>query len=608
MKLKKFSFEKFRSIYESIEIPIHNISVFIGQNGGGKTATFDALDIFLKKDKKIDKNDINDKINNKENLEIHFWGEFELNEEEKNFFKKIDENIENKIKIYKRFLFKDDQDSSDYFIKAYGTGTELDNLDLGKIREPYEKLCEKFGINYGEGKKKLNISQMKDKLCKVRDNLPKNRKIEKRLRNDDINKLFPEFILFSSEKSEDPKNKMIEILRNTLKEQIKDLNLKNEIETITNVIQDVCIEKINEADKILKKYCPSIEKINVNPEYDPIRGLILTDFDIIKKGNIKVKFESEATGRRRQIMLGLYEWSNLQITNEIKKNFIFAFDEPDLHFDYFQISNLLRILKEFSEKDNVQVLIATHSLKIIETFPPNNIIHYKLLNDETTVIEFLSDEKYDEIKDFLQKISYTLGFRSAFLFFEKAFVITEGPSEYSALPILFKLVNERTPIEAGITFINGDNNDQAVKFGKYLMDNFKKVVIIVDKDVKKNKKFKEENLRKLGFIKGTNLFYVGGENNDQGEFENEFNNEQWIQLLNNEFPRKGGEQWNVEDIAKLRENGKFSEKLIRKIEENYDGRISKPELNYKIACSIKNREDLSDNLKLILEELNKLND
>ncbi len=193
----------------------------------------------------------------------------------------------------------------------------------------------------------------------------------------------------------------------------------------------------------------------------------LNDFDIIKKEGDKIKFESEATGKRKQIMLGIYEWSELQITEEIEKNFILAFDEPDLHFDYVQISNLLRILREFSNKKNIQVITVTHSIKLIDNFPPNNIVHFKLIKNLISEVDYLTKDQYEQIGDFLKQISLSIGFRSAFLFFEKVFVMVEGDTEYRALPILFEIINKRTPIEAGLSFINAENNDNAIIFAKY---------------------------------------------------------------------------------------------------------------------------------------------
>jgi len=449
IKLLEFSFEKFRSVKEMISLPIHEISILIGQNGGGKTTTLDALNLFLEIHNTIDIVDINSNVNS-ENLEVIFSSKFQITDEEKEFFRKYNPSLNNDyVTIYKKFKISDTE--LYYFIYALGTDTDLDNLDLGRYKEPYKKLCDKYEIDLSSSE---TVSSMEDKLKIKREEFPSDKQIEKRISIKEIKGFLPKFILLSSEESPDPKKEMIKILTNTLKEKVEELNIEKEVSKITTVVLNICNQKIEEANVIIKRYCKDIERIEINPEYNALQGLNLNDFSIIKKSGDKVRFESEATGKRKQIMLGIYEWSNLQITEELNENFLIAFDEPDLHFDYFQISNLLNILNDFSKKDNVQVLIATHSIKLIDNFPPNQIINFNLNNNDETEILYITDEDYEQIGGFLKDLSFSIGFRSAFLFFEKIFVIVEGESEYKAFPILFELINDKTHFEAGILFIN----------------------------------------------------------------------------------------------------------------------------------------------------------
>ncbi|KKN42754.1 hypothetical protein LCGC14_0709970 [marine sediment metagenome] len=599
MKLIEYSIEKYRSINERIILPIHDISVLIGQNGGGKTTTLDALNLFFEiRSTMEEKDDINNK--NSEVGEIIFSCEFEITDQERNFFQKYNKDLKKgeRLTIFKKFDIR--KNESYYFIYALGTGTALDNLNLGSNRAPYEKLCKIHNIDYG----KKNIDQMKEELQCVCDQLPKKEQVEKKIDKNSLRNYLPRYILLSSENSPDPKRKMIEILKSTLKDQVKELNIDNEVNTITNVVIDVCNQKIREANTSIKKYCKDIEKIDINPRYEVLQGLNLDEFNIIKVGGTKVKFESESTGKRKQIMLGLYEWSNLQITEDLSDNFIIAFDEPDLHFDYIQISNLLEILKNFSEKENVQVVVVTHSIKLIDNFPPNHIAHFGLNKNDETELLTITDDEYVQIGEFLKNLSFSIGFRSAFLFFEKIFVIVEGDSEYKAFPILFELINERTHFEAGISFINAEDNIQALKFAKFLRDNKRMVVLIVDRASKKRKEFRESGLRKLGFMEGKDLFFAGKESDSEGEFEGEFTSEQWIKMLNESYTKKSGEEWVIEEIDFIRGDGKISEKIVNLIEKNCVEQASKPVLAKKIAKSIEMKSELSQNLTNILYKIN----
>lgn len=601
IKLEEFSYEKFRSVKGMISLPIHEISILIGQNGGGKTTTLDALKLFLEPLEKIDIKDINSNISI-ENLDVIFSSKFQIIDEEKEFFRIYDPSLANDyITIYKKF--KVSESESYYFIYTLGTGTDLDNLGLGRFKEPYEELCNKYEIELSSSE---TVSNMKDKLKIKREEIPSDKQIEKRIPTKDIKTILPTFILLSSEESPDPKKEMIKILINTLKEKVEDLHIEKEVKRIRTVVLGICNQKIEEANDIIKKYCKDIERIDINPEYNALQGLNLDEFNIIKKSGDKVRFESEATGKRKQIMLGIYEWSNLQITEELNENFVIAFDEPDLHFDYFQISNLLNILNDFSKKDNVQVLIATHSIKLIDNFPPNQIVNFTLNNNDETEILFITDEDYEQIGDFLKDLAFSIGFRSSFLFFEKIFVIVEGESEYKAFPILFELINDKTHFEAGILFINAESNVQALSFAKFLRNNKKRAIIVVDKDSKKIKQFKEAGLRKIGFREGTDVFLVGKEPDSEGEFEGEFTSEQWVTMLNNKYPKKNDNEWNPQEIDNIRTRAKLSKELLELIETECIEQVSKPDLVKALSKSIKNKDEISENLKSIILQLNSI--
>ncbi len=599
MQLKKFTFEKFRSIKEKITFYVYDFSILIGQNGGGKTASIDALNLFLKPNLNIAIKDINSSFK-AEDLEIIFSGQFALFESEIEFFNKFKEFTGDVIKLYKKFTIKN---KPTYFIKAKGTGTKLDNLDLGRYKEPYMKLLDKYEIEYDT---KISVNEMKIKLEEKRDTYPKDKIVQIKIPNKELMKILPKYIYFSSESPLDPKKEMVDILKTTLRDQIQELNLDKPVQKIKTKVIDVCNQKISDANNSIKKYCTEIEKIKVLPDYDVLGGLVLGDFNIIKKGGNTVPFDSEATGIKKQIMLGLYEWLNLQITEGNNNTFIFAFDEPDLHFDYIQISNLLSIFHEFSKKDNIQVLIATHSLKLIDNFPPNKIIHFMLNDNKETEINFITESSYDEFKDFLRDISLSIGFRSAFLFFEKVIVITEGPSEYRAFPILFNLFHNKTHFEVGISFINAENNIQGLIFAKYLKNNKKRVILIVDKDSKKKKDFTESNLRKFGFERNKDFFLIGKDNDSEGELEGEFTSEQWVSMLNDKLPKEDGTQWLIKEIEEIRKDGKISKAIKNLIEEKCNQSVSKPNLAQYMAKSITDPNDVSSNLKTILKKINDL--
>jgi len=598
--LIEFSFEKFRSIKEKITIPIYSITVFIGENGGGKTAALQALELFFSNNLEFKNEDLNYDFRNLKDLDIIFSAKFKLtNKIEKEFFNKINPEIKDEVIIYKKFEL--DKKHHKYYVITMGTGTNLDEIEiLGRKRKPYIDLCKEHNIPTNG---KDTIDDMKRKLIEKRNTLPMNKKIEKEIHYKSLEEFFPKYILFRSEEAFEPDRKITEILKISLKEKIHHLNLEDSVNKIKSSIESVFDEKINEIKKLIQKYCPDITDIKSIPDFDILGGFRIASFQLIKN-NKRINYEVEATGTKKQIMLGIYEWSNIEISKKLEKDFIIAFDEPDIHFDYHKITYLLNILKEFAKNDNMTVIIATHSLKLIDNFPPNQIIHFKLDKNKNTVVENLQNPEYEKIKEFLEEISLTLGLKNAFLFFEKLFVVVEGETELLSLPILFEKARNKTSIEAGITFINAKNNIRAIEFAEYLKSTGKKVIILIDKDSSGNKKITEDKIRSKGFIKDRDYFLIG----KHREFEDEFEIDLWINMLNQKYKRMDGKDWTRADLRCNFNRVKFSDFLLEKVQtESINTEdISKPKLAYYLAKSIDNKNKIPKNLRAIFEKLDSL--
>jgi len=111
--LTEFTYEKLRSAKGKITLPVHEISILIGQNGGGKTTTLDALNLFFKIKMTIRNEDINSSLR-AENPEVVFSGKFQITDEEKEFFNTFDSNLEGDyITIYKKFDLPNDESELD---------------------------------------------------------------------------------------------------------------------------------------------------------------------------------------------------------------------------------------------------------------------------------------------------------------------------------------------------------------------------------------------------------------------------------------------------------------------------------------------------------------
>ncbi|MFJ1804194.1 TOPRIM nucleotidyl transferase/hydrolase domain-containing protein [Streptomyces sp. NPDC088180] len=169
-----------------------------------------------------------------------------------------------------------------------------------------------------------------------------------------------------------------------------------------------------------------------------------------------------------------------------------------------------------------------------------------------------AEDDDEETRRFMSNMALSLGFRNSVLLHERCFVGVEGPTEYAALPMLFKLAFGYPIQSAGIALWNCQGNDGALAFAKFLKEHKRTVLFLVDADTMrdKQKKFNIARLSKQGFTEADCLFL-----GDPHELEDVFTDRQWVDTMNANWPRDDTQQWTTDDVEALRSGGKFSKAL-----------------------------------------------
>jgi len=210
---------------------------------------------------------------------------------------------------------------------------------------------------------------------------------------------------------------------------------------------------------------------------------------------------------------------------------------------------------------DVQMIVATHSLNLIDRVDIADIAHLRLLEHRTAIERLLSDDDA-AVEAYLSDVSLSMGLRNSTLLHEQCFVIVEGATEQQCFPLLFRLVHSLPMQSMGIVLVAADGNVGALKVAGHLKRRGRSVVLVLDRDTQSQdstkRMFRPDRLRGEGFDPAVDVKYLG-----TAELEDLFTDEQWVAVANANWRRDDGIPWSIEHLAPARDGGKFSDSLQR---------------------------------------------
>lgn len=310
----------------------------------------------------------------------------------------------------------------------------------------------------------------------------------------------------------------------------------------------------------------------------------------------RIPFEQSGTGRRKQVIQAVWEWERQEVTRsgDPGRSVVIAYDEPDTSLDYARQRDFMdRAQAQCAPDGNVAMIIATHSVQIIDRVPIEDVVHLDRVGQETRMRRLPRDGTDDDLDTFASDLAEQLGLSTSSILFERCFLLVEGPSEKRAFPRLFHLATGVRLREAGIVIWESGNNTNALKLARYLTGMGKPVYVIVDKDSLRDqpKLFSERELNSNG-IPTNRIDYLG----DPSELEELFSDEQWTELANQHWPQRDGNPWTPGQFAALRSAGKFSKKASDLLSGGIGGSTAKPDLMARHAQRATSREDIPEKL------------
>ena len=193
-----------------------------------------------------------------------------------------------------------------------------------------------------------------------------------------------------------------------------------------------------------------------------------------------IDLKEAGSGLLQRVGLAIYA-ANLEALRKASTDSvgtILAYDEPDTHLDYQAQRGLFEIIREQARLPHVQVLVATHSVNLIDKVRLHALRHFRL-EAQRTVVELPSRYGEDKESEFVSDLSLGLGLRNSVLLSEKCFVVVEGETETRALPLIFGTIARESLPGAGITLINTGGSGGVRRLVEVLIQQLGRTVVVL---------------------------------------------------------------------------------------------------------------------------------
>lgn len=607
MKLVAFKVSGFRSLAEIGEIPVCAPTVLTGANDGGKTASLDALGYLLGDYELTDQDPTKLPLDAGEATpgedgsdredqrpvevvdETAVTGVFELSDGEREQCGIPD------IQVRIRRVRREDEFDAYELFATVPEDPRLRGLVDRNTNELRDRAHELDVEPTGDGRQRDSwfepLQAMAAEASTTQTWLPAPEALVERL---------PQYVRFSSTDEPDLKAEIQAALRGVFRKLLDDSELVTPVRDTERELQLRLREAAEDLCGHIQRRCPDLAEVRTTPEVSFREAFRGVEVHAGTAAGPEVPVDYSGSGRQRRMTLAVWEWTQDLLTLE-DRQLIVAYDEPDTHLDYARQRKLVELIRQQSERDKTGVVVATHSLNLIDKVDIADVVHLELTEGTSRVNRLLTDE-HDEVNRHLATISETMGLRNSVLLHERLFVAVEGSTEAQALPVLFQVATGTKLQSVGIALVVGNGNEGALKVTRWLVDHNRQVQFIIDSDSTARDTgnlFTPDKLKAYG-LSEDQMHLVG----DPDELEDLFTDEQWAETANAAWPRTDGRAWRPRDIAQLRADGKFSKKLHETVRRNSeDGPGSKTTCMVELAMRLTQSEEIPQQLRDVFDKL-----
>ena len=603
MKLSKFSATHFRCLYDGDHIDFHPITVLIGENDSGKSATLDAMSTFFSRNQSPSDADYSyapgPPTDNPEGIvfqesEIILEADFELDEVE---LQKVNELLVSPINRLRIRKVANRNSPMKVQIECPTPLEEELRIDPDTITLPQIKeLANKFNIAIPGGTTKspklIAFLEWLKSQPMVNDwsTAPKA-----------IIAMMPDFEPVHG--GSDPEAVLFRILSITYRDELAKESNRTILTQLEENIRGPLQDRASTLKATIQKYLPSIEDVVVSPEFGFESGFRRSSLQLVGRNGHPIDLSMRGAGLQQQVTMAAYEWSSGVLEKRQQEGgrpLILAFDEPDVHLDYKAQQHLFNTMGRFAETD-IQVVIATHSINFINRVPIHQINHYSLSPDQShSIIDTLQPSNDPEEREFfLNRLGSNMGLENSTMFYERCFLTIEGKTEEGALPRLFELCVGTSTHSRGVKLVNSYNNHGAIVAAQFLHRNGRPVLFMVDEDTTLHKGtsrlLTQQSLQKAGFpIDRCHMV-------EPSCFEYAFSDDVWCRVLN-EHQVEEYRVWSSPDVASLRTSPK---EFLDSIQEILHSE-SKPRIGVWLAAAVLEASEIPESIRNCLMQADQL--
>lgn len=413
----------------------------------------------------------------------------------------------------------------------------------------------------------------------------------------DIEKGLPAARRFDATSAVDAQVAIRDVLTTNYRAHLASEVLSGKVREIERQLERLLVEDAEELRTHIMDKLTDIGEVSISPtvSFTSANGLKTTEISVRNQAGELINLQLSGAGRARRVALAIWEF-NAALLAQSGEDVVLLYDEPDTHLDYGHQRELMRLIHEQAANSRVTVVIASHSMSLIDGTDIADVVHVKHKNHRT-VVERLTDDT--KVGQHLGAIAASVGLRNTVLLHERLFVGVEGDSEARALPVLFKLATGRHLESCGIAIWPCGNNEGARDFAKFLHDHERKVAFLVDADSVNNAKhvFSPKKLSRSGFNPDEQCLYLG----DPDEIEDIFTDEQWARAANarwSHLDAESGREWLPGDFGAHRGHGKkFSDGILQMVKSSSAaGPSGKPDMLVGMALSLSKADDVPPDL------------
>lgn len=611
MKLKECKVKNFRCLKDFGPVPIHNLTMLIGENDSGKSSLLDALDMALN-NLTPEASDYYSKEGNPiEPIQIELKFDVSQIQTINKQYLNTDGDLLYKVTYNNTSALKE--------IKGQAYTIELLNQDYSTLKTP--ELNEILEFLQIIPQTRINNT---NRLELIEQYLSEN-KLEMEEKWFEITKdllgLLPRFEKYSSSDYETPEKLIEKTLKDVFKSELYTKHpdtgetiVHEAISSFEKRVKKKLNEKIGELNGFVNTYNNLISNVSVEPVIDFTNGLKTGKLMLTEKSGGTYYLDNKGEGTKKRLFIAIMDWDRQVMLESGTKPVIRGYDEPDsnLHYEaqrkmYYSIRDIT-----YQKESHIQAIVCTHSLTMVDRAPSKIINLIKKDINGHSDVDYLKSEGDTEIESFLNSVTSNMGISNSSIFYERCFILVEGITEENALPMLYNKCFNRTLSESGIKIINIKGNGSWYNFVRLLGKNKSHLMLtLLDSDSKETGtscSLTIANLKSMGFDEDflkKNVFYIGNK-----EFEDRFSSELYVKCLNLFWKKEDGDIWSIEEIDLFKTDEKFSDKIVNEAAKSSrifepGKRCTKETLAIRMAELI-DASEIPEELLVLFEEANRI--